>query len=201
MLTIAIWMLVFAVIHSITADKRVKGWFAQSFGERTYEGFYRLIYNIIALISIAPLFLYMWSIATVLYRVPNWLIPIFAAIQLIGSIGLVVAVIQIDWARFIGLKQLIAYFTGADLPLKEEPLQLKGLFAYVRHPLYFFSLLSLWFSPVMTTSAFLFNIAATVYFVVGSRIEEGRMIDAYGELYENYRQRVPWLIPFFPRKS
>lgn len=201
MLVIAIWMLVFAVTHSITADKRVKRRFAQVFGERTYEGLYRLIYNIVSTISIAPLFLYMWSIAEPLYRVPNWLAPFFMFIQLIGSIGLVVAVIQIDWARFIGLKQLIAYFTGGELPLKDEPLQLKGLFAYVRHPLYFFSLLALWFSPSMTNSAFLFNIAATAYFVIGSRIEEGRMLDAYGELYENYRRRVPWLIPFFPTKS
>lgn len=201
MYIIAIWMLIFALSHSITADKRVKRWFADTFGERAYEGFYRLIYNIVALISLAPLFLYMWSIARELYRVPDWLAPIFSVIQLIGSIGLVISLIQIDWARFAGLKQAWAYFSGGDLPLRDEPLQLNGLYRLVRHPLYFFSLLSLWFSPVMTDSAFLFNIAATAYFLIGSRIEEGRMLDAYGELYENYRQQVPWLIPFFPSKN
>jgi protein-S-isoprenylcysteine O-methyltransferase Ste14 len=201
MLIIAVWMLGFAIIHSISADKRVKRWFAEFFGEHAYEGFYRLIYNIVAMISIAPLLLYMWSTAKVLYSVPDWLVPVFAIIQLIGSIGFVISIIQIDWARFAGIKQLIAYLTGGELPLKDEPLQLNGLYAWVRHPLYFFSLLTLWFSPSMTDSALLFNLASTIYFVVGSRIEEGRMLEAYGEIYDNYRQRVPWLIPFLRLKN
>jgi methanethiol S-methyltransferase len=201
MLIIAVSMLGFAVLHSITADKHVKRWFAKTFGERTYEGFYRLFYNIVSVMSLAPIFLYMWQIAKVIYTVPTWLAPIFTIIQLIGSIGLIISIIQIDWARFAGIKQLFAYLTGAELPLADEPLQFKGLYAWVRHPLYFFSLLALWFSPSMTDSALLFNLAATAYFVIGSRIEEGRMLEIYGEVYDNYRQRVPWLIPFLPMKN
>lgn len=201
MLIIAIWMLGFAVSHSITADKRVKQWFAKTFGERTYEGLYRLLYNIVATLSLVPLFLYMWSIATEIYSVPSWLVPVFTIIQLIGVIGLIISIAQIDWARFAGIKQLIAYLSGGELPLVDEPLQLKGLYGFVRHPLYFFSLLTLWFSPSMTDSALLFNLTATAYFVIGSRIEEGRMREAYAEIYENYCQRVPWLIPFLPTKN
>lgn len=201
MLIIAIWMLVFAVTHSITADKRVKLRFAKIFGERTYEGLYRLLYNIISVISLAPLFLYMWQIAKEIYSVPSWLVSMFIIIQLIGLIGLIISIVQIDWARFIGIKQLMAYVTGGELPLVDEPLQLKGLYGFVRHPLYFFSLLTLWFSPSMTDSALLFNLTATIYFVIGSRIEEGRMREAYGEVYENYCQHVPWLIPFLPMKN
>jgi protein-S-isoprenylcysteine O-methyltransferase Ste14 len=65
----------------------------------------------------------------------------------------------------------------------------------VRHPLYLFSLLAIWPSPIMTESLLAFNAAATLYFVVGSRLEEKRLIAAFGQTYLDYQRRVPWLIP------
>ena len=49
-----------------------------------------------------------------------------------------------------------------------------GVYGLVRHPLYFFSLLVLWFTPQMTLHWLVFVILATVYFLVGSRLRSGR---------------------------
>jgi len=188
-------MLIFALIHSITADKRIKQGFARFGGERVYHGWYRLLYNILALLLLAPLFPYMWSISTPLYQVPQPFATLFTGIQGIGTIGLCVSLLQIDFLRFAGLRQVLALMQNKPLPLPNEPLQTGGLYGWVRHPLYFFSLLTLWFAPTMTNAAFVFNIAATLYFTIGSRIEEQRMVRAYGESYIQYQQRVAWMIP------
>ena len=193
---IILWMIGFSLIHSITADNRFKDWVAQIISERFRHGWYRLFYNALSVISLAPLFVFMAGIAVPIYSVPSWLSPIFLLIQLIGFIGLVISILQIDWMRFAGFKQAYAYLMGEPLPLDDEPLQTKGLYAFVRHPLYLFSLLFLWFSPTLTNAGLVFNILATLYFVFGSIIEEKRMISYYGEPYTKYQQNVPWLIPF-----
>jgi len=72
---------------------------------------------------------------------------------------------------------------------------INGMYRFVRHPLYFFSLLALWSMPVMTVNLLMFNIGATLYFVIGSRVEERRLVQSYGEAYRAYQQRVPGLIP------
>jgi protein-S-isoprenylcysteine O-methyltransferase Ste14 len=71
----------------------------------------------------------------------------------------------------------------------------RGSYAYVRHPLYFFSLLLIWFLPIMTLSALLFSSMATLYFWIGSIYEERRLSATFGDAYSQYKQRVPRLIP------
>jgi methanethiol S-methyltransferase len=56
-------------------------------------------------------------------------------------------------------------------------------------------MLLLWFSPVMTLNSFAFNLLASAYFWAGSRVEERRLADYFGETYEDYRKRVPGLFP------
>ncbi|MGB7338166.1 MAG: DUF1295 domain-containing protein [Phototrophicaceae bacterium] len=199
MIVILLGMLGFALVHSITADKRVKGWMGQTLGERFQHGWYRLFYNVLSVISLAPIFLYMATRSEVIYSVSGISIIIFRVIQVIGLVGAAISILQIDWMRFVGLRQVMAYFSGAELPLSSEALKTDGVYGFVRHPLYFFSLLFLWLNPTMTDAALYFNIAASAYFVFGSIIEERRMRDYYGEHYKAYQARVPWLIPFIGR--
>jgi protein-S-isoprenylcysteine O-methyltransferase Ste14 len=114
----------------------------------------------------------------------------------VGLIGLVVSLLQINLGQFTGLSQVRAYVAGDPLPLPIEPLQTKGMYALVRHPLYLFSLMILWPVSSMTDTMLAFNIAATLYFVIGSRYEERRLTEAFGQPYRAYQQRVAWLIPF-----
>jgi protein-S-isoprenylcysteine O-methyltransferase Ste14 len=39
-------------------------------------------------------------------------------------------------------------------------------------------------------------LGATLYFTLGSLLEERRLEVTFGQAYRDYRQRVPWLIPF-----
>lgn len=200
MTLIILWILVFSLVHSFTADKRVKQWVSNKFGERLYYGWYRLVYNIKSVVMLAPLFLYMWTVSEPIYLLDGFVAVILRVLQVIGLFGIAISILQIDALRFAGLRQLIAYYRGDTLPLTNEPLTTDGLYGFVRHPLYFFSLMLLWFSPTMTTSSFFFNLGATLYFVFGSLIEERRMLAGFGQEYADYQKNVSWLIPLPKRQ-
>lgn len=195
MFLILLWMLLFSLLHSVMADKRIKLCFRQLLGERAYEAFYRLFYNSVAVLSLIPLFFVM-ELGQTLFTLPTWLSLIFVFVQIIGLLGLALSLLQIDWLRFAGLRQVLAYWRGETLPLANEALVTTGVYALVRHPLYFFSLLFLWFAPIMTTSTLVFNLAATAYFLIGSIVEERRMVEIYGAVYQDYQKSVPWMLPF-----
>jgi len=198
MLIIFLWMLVFALTHSVTADKQVKNWFQKQWGQRFYEGFYRLFYNTLSTILLLPVALILIQPNNLLWQVGGPLGLLFIVIQLSGLVGLALSFLQIDAGRFLGIRQLIAYLRDDPLPLPDESLQTGGIYAWSRHPLYFFSLLFIWFMPIMTDVLFMFNVAATLYFLIGSQLEERRMLQTYGDGYKNYQQHVSWMLPLPP---
>jgi protein-S-isoprenylcysteine O-methyltransferase Ste14 len=119
----------------------------------------------------------------------------FYAIQLAGLVGLFVSLWQTGFLQFAGLSQAIGYLLHEDQEEYHERLVTGGTYAVVRHPLYFFSLLVIWFFPTMTLQLLVFNILATLYFIVGSIHEERRLHAAFGEAYKSYSAKVPALIP------
>lgn len=190
-------MTLFGVLHSWLAGQYIKQAIRQRIGERAYHGFYRLGYNILAVATLVPAGLIVLLIpGQIIWQIDGAARLPLLAIQIVGIAGLVVSLLQIDFWRFAGLRQVNAYLSNQPLPLPDEPLQMKGLYNLVRHPLYLFSLMVIWPLDTMTESWLAFNIASTLYFILGSLLEERRLIAAYGHTYLEYRQRVPWLIPF-----
>lgn len=196
MILVLFFMLLFGVVHTYTAGQ-FKTMFRERFGERAYHGLYRLFYNAFSFVSLAPVaYLITFHPGGVVWSIDLRWELILLVIQAIGLIGLVVSLLQIDLGRFVGISQLIAYINGSTLPLSKERLQTGGLYGLVRHPLYLFSMMTIWPVTTMTEAYLGFCIGATIYFVVGSYYEERRLLGTFGEEYKVYRQRVPWLIPF-----
>ncbi len=186
-----------AVVHSLMASNRLKVYLRSRVGIRLYNGWYRLFYNLFSAVSLLPVLLLgaailpdrvIWSLAA-----PSSVV--FFTIQMAALIGLLVTLWQTDFLHFAGLSQLFRYLSGEEEVELPPKLVTGGAYALVRHPLYFFALLLLWFSPTMTGQLLVFNILSTVYFVLGSIHEEGRLVAQFGEAYRNYMQRVPRLIP------
>jgi protein-S-isoprenylcysteine O-methyltransferase Ste14 len=150
---------------------------------------YRLLYNLFAVLSFLPILYLMVTLPDrVLYSVPAPLSYLMRLGQAISLFLLVVAVLQTDLLSFVGLRQVLAVETKGSL-------MTGGLYRYVRHPLYTFSLLILWLSPTMTLNSFIVYLVLTVYILIGIVFEERKLLRDFGAEYAYYRSVTPMLIP------
>jgi protein-S-isoprenylcysteine O-methyltransferase Ste14 len=123
-----------------------------------------------------------------LYQVPAPFSYIMRVGQLLSVILLFVAAFQTDLLSFVGLRQLFQ-------EEKTGRLIITGLYRYVRHPLYTFSLLILWLSPNMSVNSFIVYLVLTIYVLVGIIFEERKLVREFGQEYEEYRSITPMLLP------
>jgi protein-S-isoprenylcysteine O-methyltransferase Ste14 len=194
-------LLLYGALHSLTAATAWKARVAALVGERAYLGLYRLGYSVASVLTLLPVLALMASRPErIVWSASGATAAALTTLRVLAMLGLVLALLQVDGLRFLGIRDAVAYFRGHALPLPPERLATTGVYLLVRHPLYLFSVIALWASPVMTQSFLGFAIGATLYFAVGSLLEERRMAAAFGPEYLAYRDRVPWLIPFLRRE-
>lgn len=194
-LIITVYFTVYAVAHSWLASLGVKAWARRRFGPAADRS-YRLAYNVIATLTLLPLLALMALLAQqTLYSVPapwSWLM---VAGQGLAVLAAGATLLQTGALGFLGLAQLIA-----ERPDQGGPLNLSGLYAWVRHPLYTCGLVFLWLSPVMTTNTLIAYLLFTLYFYLGSIYEERRLVAEFGAAYRAYQQAVPRLVPLPGRR-
>jgi protein-S-isoprenylcysteine O-methyltransferase Ste14 len=195
-LVISIFFVAYAVLHSLLAGAAIKNRIRHMCGPGT-DRWYRLAYNVFAIVTLLPMVLLIALMPDqLLYRVPapwRWLM---IGGQLLAVAGLAVTLWQTSIFHFAGLTQLLD-----ERPTAGTPLQLSGFYRWVRHPLYFFSLLFLWLTPVMTVNLLTTFAVFTLYFWAGSIYEEQRLLAAFGAAYRDYQRRVPRLIPLPGRRK
>ena len=186
-LTLAV--LVWGVIHSVTASLGAKDWIHRVLGDAGIR-FYRFAYNIFSVISFAPI---LWLMAVlpdqVIYQIPAPWMYLSLAGQFAAIVLLVVGVLQTDTLSFVGLRQL---FEGKE---RSSQLVTHGLYRWVRHPLYTAGLLFIWLTPVMSINSLIVILSATVYIIVGASFEERKMEREFGAAYAEYKAATPMLIP------
>jgi protein-S-isoprenylcysteine O-methyltransferase Ste14 len=51
----------------------------------------------------------------------------------------------------------------------------------------------------MTVGHLLFSVLTTAYVVIGALLEERDLVELFGDQYRHYRQKVPMLVPFWPK--
>ncbi|GAB4052839.1 methyltransferase family protein [Spirosoma litoris] len=179
---------IFGFIHSLTASLWVKQLIALKFSK--INAYYRLLYNGIALITFLPV-LWLHRMAPVDY-VSSWQGSSLIGMLVIG-VGFVVAVIALrgyDLAEFIGCPM-------TNSQTSQQELRQHGLLRYVRHPLYtgiILTLIGIWITQP-TWSYLILLLVATLYIRIGIYFEERKLIVTFGNTYQQYRQRVPMLIP------
>lgn len=189
-LALIAFFVIYAALHSLLASSAVKQWARRRFGP-DIDRWYRLAYNIFAAVSLLPLLPLLALLPDrVLYVTPSpwrWLL---LAGQVLALLGLGVAALQTDVWHFLGLSQLL----GKE-PSTSGSLQISGLYCWVRHPLYFFSLLLMWLTPAVTINLLTLYLLFTLYFYIGTFFEERRLLAEFGPAYQGYQRRVPRLIP------
>jgi hypothetical protein len=196
----------YAGLHSLLASAWAKRQAARRLGQRQRNGLYRGFFVAQATLlfgAAAAAFLRLPD--RTLYRVgPPWAWLMHLA--QVAGIGLLLAAGHgVGLARISGLGPLHAWLTG-DSPLAEPEaqgpplgpdgeLRLDGPFRFTRHPANWGPLPAVLLFPHMTVNRAVLAALSVAYLVLGSVHEELRLRAAYGDAYDRYRARVPFLVP------
>jgi protein-S-isoprenylcysteine O-methyltransferase Ste14 len=154
---------------------------------------YRLLYNAQAIVLLIPPLWLTWTYTgTALWHWPAW-ISWSAALAVVA--GYLWSLRWYDGLDFIGLRQWRARDVGVGW---SDRLYLSPLHRHVRHPWYSLGLLFLW-TRDLNAAWLVATLAITVYLIVGSRLEDRKLIAVFGEPYRRYAALVPGLLPSFRR--
>jgi len=183
------WIAYFA-IHSALASLAVKQRVARRWP--TLMPAYRISYNVIALLLLIPIgmlslswegpALWRWSGAA------GWLAD---GLALLAVGGFVISSRAYDGSHFAGFRQLRTRSIEIE---GDARLTISAFHRHVRHPWYSLALLLIW-SRDMDAARLLDAIAISGYFVVGSILEERKLVVLFGEAYRRYMRAVPGLVP------
>ena len=187
------WILglgIYFFIHSFLALENVKEKIIRKFKNKKT---YRISYNLLSIILLIPLIWIYSKVESDLLFESNVLKLIGIGIFSIGGILMVVAFKNYDLGEFSG-----TLYLKQDPDFAKSALNTSGLNSIVRHPLYFAGLLILWgvflFHPI--TKVLAMTTISTLYLIIGTQLEEKKLIATFGQEYKNYKEHVPMLLPF-----
>lgn len=183
------WMAYFA-LHSILASRKTKEW-VKGTSSVIHEN-YRILYNIISIIGLVLLMLLTFQNPVLLFKAPYISSFIGFSFAGIGTFVLLVALMTFDLKEFIGIAP------RKDVPAENGKLIITGIYQYVRHPLYTGVILQVLgvFVLFPYIKVLIASVILIVYILIGSKLEEVKLIDEFGEEYISYKKKVKGLIPY-----
>ena len=190
LLTDILLLAVFAVQHSVMARpafKRVLTRLIPTAAERS-------TYVLCSSLALIALFAFWQPIGGVIWNVTD--ATTRAALMLLLGLGFALVLLTtflINHFDLFGLRQVFLYLLGR--PYTHLEFRTPLFYKYVRHPLYIGWLIAFWATPTMTGAHLLFAVMTSAYILMAIRWEERDLVTLHGADYENYRKRVPKLVP------
>ncbi len=172
-LSVLIYGLIHSVLASFWAKEKTQIWFGLSVSR-----WYRFAYNLFAVLTLLPVLALPVVLSdTRLYTIPSPWVYLSIAGQILAVLVLTAGLLQTGVWTFLGLRQLVE---GQEKPSR---MVVKGLYRYVRHPLYTAGLIFIWLTPVMTLNLLALNLGLSLYIFLGAMFEERRLTREFGEAY------------------
>jgi protein-S-isoprenylcysteine O-methyltransferase Ste14 len=184
----------FAIQHSVMARK----WFKERwtrFVPAAVERSTYVLFSSAALIVLfwqwRPLGGVVWSVSDPAARL------VLRSLFAFGWTLVLVATFLINHFDLFGLRQVWLQLLGKPYTMLQ--FRTPGPYRLVRHPLYVGWFFAFWMTPTMTFAHLLFAVATTAYILLAIQFEERDLVRELGPAYEEYRRRVPMLVPFVRR--
>ena len=191
LITNALLLGIFAVQHTVMARPGFKAWWTQIVPKPVERSTFVLFANA-ALILLywkwQPLTGVVWMVDNDLARTAIW------TVAALGWVMVLVSTFLINHFELFGLSQVIQNLRGQ--PHTYPPFRTPFLYKIVRHPLMLGFLIAFWATPDMTVGHLEFSLAVTGYIFIALQFEERDLVKYFGQAYEDYRKRVPKILPF-----
>jgi methanethiol S-methyltransferase len=188
---VLLWSL-WCTLHSVLITTAVTDYMKKKLGDG-YR-FYRLFYNTVAVVTLLPLVYYSISIeGAPIFR---WQGPLVIAKYLLAVTSLYLFIAgarHYRMSQFLGIHQIK---TGqADRTLSEhDTFDTTGILSLIRHPWYISAIMIVWARDI-SLSTLLNNIVICAYFVIGTILEERKLVLQFGDKYRDYQKNVSMFFP------
>jgi protein-S-isoprenylcysteine O-methyltransferase Ste14 len=173
----------------------VTGWLRQNLGD--HYRYYRLTFNVFSLVTFTLAMLYNRSLITpVVLRLEGaWYVVqlglLFVALWLFLAGGR-----HYDLLHTFGVRQMLGGATHGAIT-KSGALNTSGLLGATRHPWYLATILLIWtHQRDLTVVGLIVKGILTVYVVVGTVLEERKLVAEFGDEYRQYQREVSMLLPW-----
>jgi protein-S-isoprenylcysteine O-methyltransferase Ste14 len=190
---LAVLWITFCAMHSALISITFTNILKQKTGN--VDRFHRLFYNIFSIATLIPVIFYTASIKQQPFFVWNgYLLPIKYALMAVGIIFFIMGAQRYSFSQFAGIRQ-ISKGINHNLINKTGKLSSRGILGAVRHPFYA-GLFPLIWARDLDISFFIVNIILSVYLIIGTFLEERKLLLEFGDAYRDYQQKVSMLFPF-----
>jgi hypothetical protein len=180
----------FALHHSLFARTGLKQWIREFVPPELERSLYTWTASILFIIVCT-----LWMpVPGELYRLEGlWSIAGYG-VQAAGVALTLRAGAAVDFLDLAGVRQVQNAAHGAAAQRVE--LQTRGLYGFVRHPLYFAWILMVFGAPSMTATRAAFAVISTGYLMIAIPFEERSLVEVFGPAYRQYQRTVRWrMIP------
>jgi protein-S-isoprenylcysteine O-methyltransferase Ste14 len=163
---------------------------------KNYYAFYRLFYVAISFILLVPLIRFTAEFASPVIIAYNAPLSVARYALMSGALLLFFWAFFFDYdsLSFFGIRQILN-FGKPNTAATPVELKRNGLLGMVRHPMYLALILYLWCQTFRMMDLAI-NTLLTLYVLIGTWLEERKLVLEFGEAYLQYQKEVPMLIPF-----
>ncbi|MEP3051799.1 MAG: isoprenylcysteine carboxylmethyltransferase family protein [Erythrobacter sp.] len=181
---------IWSLQHSIMADPAFKRVWTRIVPPAVERSTYMLVVGGLTFALLA-----LWSpMPDVIWDVSGtWVATALIAGYLAGWTITFISTFLINHFHLFGLQQ--AWEQHKQVATKDQSFVTPFFYKFVRHPMMTGVLIALWCAPTLTVGRLVFNIAMTIYVIVGIMHEESTLIEELGEEYEEYRKTTPMVVP------
>ena len=163
---------------------------------KDYYAFFRIFYVIVSLVLLIPLINYTSQFND------KALITYGSTLSYVRYILISGSLLMFFWAFFLnydslsffGIRQILNFKKEKKINPSEE-IKRKGLLGIMRHPMYFALIIYLWCQTFRLIDIIV-NTLLTIYVIIGTILEERKLVLEFGDAYKRYQKEVPMLIPF-----
>ncbi len=187
--------IVWCTLHSFLISVTVTEYAKRKLGDRFR--FYRISYNVFSLVTLVPIVAYSVSIRG--QPIFRWEGPLVVVRYLLLAVSLFLFFAggrHYSLSEFLGIRQLRDKRLSHTLS-GPDTFVASGIHKVIRHPWYLGGIIILWTGTAnLSLSMILDNLVITSYFIVGSILEERKLVREFGEPYREYQRKVSMLLPY-----
>jgi methanethiol S-methyltransferase len=181
----------YCMLHSAMISETVTRFLKRRLGDSFR--FYRLFFNSVAVLTLIPVLWYSHSLRqeAIVRWEGVWLVLQYL-LMACGVLLVIAGGRHYSLRQFVGISQLQGASSGGLAA--GGGIDSSGVLGLVRHPWYTAVVLLLW-ARNLDMAALVGNGVLTVYIVVGTLLEERKLVHEFGDAYRSYQRRVSMFVP------